>query len=281
MFWGAMMSRPAAKPALILDSVTEFGEDPRGRVGACASHAGRYAAYLAVEAGLSAVILNDAGIGRDRAGVAGLPWLDTLGVPGAAVSHRSARIGMGVDMPRGVLSTVNARAAACGLAPGMGVEDALALLQQANLPPPPAPQKIAEARHDIGAINGIAVMALDSISLVCAEDIGRIVVSASHGGLLGGRPETAVKYPVLAAVYSDADHGLADAGISRLPSLDAQGIAGACVSAFSARIGEAMSTWSDGYISAVNATAAAWGGAIGQSTRAFAEAIAAGHTRKL
>ena len=84
-----------------------------------------------------------------------------------------------------------------------------------------------------------------------------------------GRPETAVKYPVFAAVYSDADRGADDAGLSRLPALDDRGIAGACVSAFSARIGDGRSIYADGYISAVNDIAAGHGGAIGQSCRDF------------
>ena len=47
---------------------------------------------------------------------------------------------------------------------------------------------------------------------------------------------------MFAAVYNDADFGVDDAGISRLPALDARGIAGACVSAWSARIGDGQST---------------------------------------
>ena len=51
--------------------------------------------------------------------------------------------------------------------------------------------------------------------------------TGSHGALLGGKPETAIKIPVFAAIYNDADFGIDDAGIARLPALDARGIAGA------------------------------------------------------
>jgi hypothetical protein len=71
--------------------------------------------------------------------------------------------------------------------------------------------------------------------------------------------------------------GLDGAGVSRLPALEARGIAGACVSCFSARIGDARSTWADGVISALNGSAAARGGAIGQSCQAFVAAMAANH----
>ncbi len=61
---------------------------------------------------------------------------------------------------------------------------------------------------------------MDSNGDVHAEDTGHIIVTGSHGGLLGGKPETAVKHPVFAAVYNDAGIGIDDAGISRLPVLD-------------------------------------------------------------
>src|SRR5438270_784638 len=82
-----------------------------------------------------------------------------------------------------------------------------------------------------------AVM-IDSASLVRPEDAGAVVVCGSHGGLLGGRPETALRVDAFAALYNDADRGCEDAGISRLPALAARGIAAATVSAWSARIGE-------------------------------------------
>ena len=120
---------------------------------------------------------------------------------------------------------------------------------------------------------------IDSASLVTPADAGRVIVTASHGGLLGGRPETAIKVPVFAAVYNDAGWGIDGAGVSRLPALDARGIAGACVSAFSARIGDGLSTYHDGFVSAVNATAVRHGGRIGQSAIDFCDAMLAAAQR--
>ena len=54
-----------------------------------------------------------------------------------------------------------------------------------------------------------------------------------------------------------------------------RGIAAACVSCFSARIGDARSTYEDGYVSAINDIARRWGGAVGQSCKEFVAAIAA------
>lgn len=261
---------------LILDSVTHLKEEHRGRVAHCASHGGIYAAYYAAAHGIAAVILNDAGIGRERAGVAGLGLLETLGVPGAAISHLSARIGEGEDgFKRGVLSTVNGPAARLGLMAGQSCRDALGLLLKAAPQPSPKPEPLEESRFEVAEAGRgrVKVFVIDSMSLVKPEDGANIIISASHGGALGGRPDMAIKYPVFACVCNDADFGCDDAGVTRLPALDQRGIAAACVSAFSARIGDGRSTWADGYVSCVNETARRHGGTVGQSTKAFAAAM--------
>jgi hypothetical protein len=74
---------------------------------------------------------------------------------------------------------------------------------------------------------------------------------------------------VLGALYNDAGVGKDEAGISRLPALDARGIAAATVSATSARIGDARSTYEDGIISHVNRRATRLGLNEGISTRDF------------
>ena len=61
---------------LVIDSVTRYAPDAAGRVCVGASHGGVYAAYLCAAAGLRGVVLHDAGIGRDGAGIAGLAYLD-------------------------------------------------------------------------------------------------------------------------------------------------------------------------------------------------------------
>jgi hypothetical protein len=114
-----------------------------------------------------------------------------------------------------------------------------------------------------------AVWALDSAAAVGPEHVGMIVVTGSHGGLLGGRPETALKYYALAALFNDAGIGIDEAGVTRLPALDARDIAAATVAAASARIGDARSTYEDGILSRVNTCAAALGAAPGISAREF------------
>ena len=257
---------------LVLDSVTHLTAEHRGRAAVCASHGGLYAGYYAAKMGIGAIILNDAGVGRDCAGIAGVKLLDDLGTPAAAISNWSARIGDGTDgIERGVLSYVNPAAERLGLTVDQPCREAIALLNKADLIPSPPPAPLDEARYepeDAGAA-GVRVIVVDSASLVRAEDAGHVVVTASHGALLGGKPETAVKYPAFAAVYNDAGRGIDNAGITRLPVLDEEGIAGACVSVFSARIGDGRSHYTCGYISVVNKTAAKYGGHVGQTCRDF------------
>jgi hypothetical protein len=261
----------------VLDSVTHLKPEHRGGAVYCASHGGLYAAYCAAVSGVGAAILNDAGIGRQRAGVAGLDLLDGLGVPAATISHMSARIGDGADgISRGVISVANCCARRLGIAVGMACGGALRMLSNAPLAPSPQPEVQHESRFEIspGTASMTRVIGLDSVSLVAPEDAGQVIVTASHGGLLGNRPESAVKVDVRAAVFNDAGGGAAGAGFSRLPALDARGIAGATVSCFSARIGDARSTYEDGYISQLNMIAAERGGDIGMSCREFVELMA-------
>src|SRR4051794_34761391 len=136
---------------LTLDSVTHFSADARGRAALAASHGGVYAAYLAAKAGIKAVVLCDAGVGRERAGIAGLDYLDRLGVAAAAIGHRTARIGDGADcFARGLITYANAHAASAGVAAGMSAREALERLDTAVAPPSPAPPPIDETRHRLG-----------------------------------------------------------------------------------------------------------------------------------
>jgi hypothetical protein len=262
--------------------VTVPGEQARGRAALAASHGGVYAAYLAARAGLKAVLLCDAGIGRERAGIGGLPYLDDLGMAAAAVGHRTARIGDGADcLQRGVITFANRHAEAAGVTPGMPAREALGRLDAADLATPRRPAPMTETRHMLPEVSGVRIAVLDSNSGVTPDDVGHIVLTGSHGGILGGRAATAIKVDAFAAVYNDADRGIDDAGISRLPALDARGIAGATVSAWSARIGDGLSTYHDGFISAVNARAAQCGGEIGISAAEFVARMVAARTREL
>lgn len=260
---------------IIADTVTVLPPEAAGAVLIAGSHCGLYAARLAAKAGVRAVILNDAGVGRDRAGIEGLDYLHDLGIAAAAVRHNSARIGDGADMAaRGIIGHANARAVALGVTSGMAARDALRLLDDC------AELSVVTlggpTEHSFELLAG-SVIVVDSASLVGPADAGRIIITGSHGGLLGGRPETALKVAALAAVYNDAGVGIDNAGISRLRALDRRDIAAATVSHDSARIGDGRSTLEDGRISHCNARARDCGVRPGLTTWDFVRAIKARH----
>ncbi|HVH80600.1 MAG TPA: hypothetical protein VM782_14490 [Stellaceae bacterium] len=255
-----------AAPIVIADSITRVGPEADGAVVVNASHGGLYAAYLAAKLRAAAAIFNDAAVGRDGAGIGGLDYLQQLGIAAATVGHDTARIGDGADMmTSGVITHANGLAGGLGVAPGQACRDAAVRLQGAMRTDRAAPEAIEGAFLLVA--EAPRVWALDSASLVLPEHRDAIVVTGSHGGLLGGKPETALKYDVLGALYNDAGIGKDEAGVSRLPALDARGVAAATVAATSARIGDARSTYEDGIVSRVNARAAALGLSAGMTAR--------------
>ncbi|MCG8547952.1 MAG: hypothetical protein MJE12_27460 [Alphaproteobacteria bacterium] len=265
---------------MILDSITRMDESHRGKILVAGSHGGVYAAYLGALARLRGVILNDAGVGKDSAGIGGLAFLDDAGIAGATVGYRSARIGDGADMmARGVISHVNEHAAALGCAPEMSCADCAEALRAAPVPDRDPPVK-QEARFLLRANpDEPEVWGVDSNSLATPEDATHILITGSHGQLLGGRPETAIKHDVIAAAYNDAGCGIDGAGTSRLPALDARGIAAATVSHDSARIGDGRSTYEDGVVSHVNETAGGMGAKAGMTMVEFVDRVAAAATQ--
>ena len=258
----------------LASTVTRLGLECAGAVVVGGSHGGAYAGYLAARACACAVILNDAGIGKDDAGVGSLAYCDALGMAAATVSNASARIGdAGDTLSSGIISRANETARAVGCEPGMPCLDAALALRRAS-PPRVAPE-YAEARHVVGENPaGLRLVCVDSISLVVdGEDDGQVVLSGSHCGLVASQPHLAIGVTAAAAFLNDAGIGKDGAGISRLPVLDERGIAGAAVAAMSARIGDGRSTYEDGIVSRVNETARAAGIEPGMTAREAAARI--------
>jgi hypothetical protein len=260
-------------PSLLAASVTNLASDARGLVLITGSHGGRYPGVLAATAGVRAVIFNDAGTGRDGAGVAALGDLESLGIAAAAASHLSCRIGDADDMmARGRISRTNAIALACGVAVGQSCAEAARQLEYAPLIDTCcAPMQ--ELRRELAVPGQLRrIVLIDSASLVDKTcDIGAIVVTGSHGGLVGGDPAKAIQVAAHAAVFNDAGGGMEGAGTTRLEALDDRGIAGFTVAAASARIGEARSTYFDGIVSAANRLARERGAVIGTAARDIIE----------
>lgn len=246
--------------------------DCEGVVVVTGSHGGRYCGRLAIAARLRAAIFHDAGIGLEEAGIAALGLLEERGIAAASASHHSCRVGDTSDMMgRGLISRANAIAAACGVVAGMRCAEAAARLEL-------APHRIAdlpdasEARIVERLPGGHrALVLIDSASLVDpAHDRGAIIVTGSHGGLVGGDKAMALRVAGFAAAFNDAGIGIENAGLGRLAPLDERGIAAITVDTMTARIGEARSTF-EGVISAANETAKGLGARAGMRAREVLE----------
>jgi len=162
---------------VVADSVTALGADARGAVLVSGSHGGLVAAQYASAAGVRAAIFNDAGRGLEDAGIAGVRALDGVGMAAAAVAHTTSRIADGGDtLARGIVSFANAHAVALGVAAGMPCRDAAERLCGGAMPA--AALAIGrDARNvlDAGNAHATAIVGLDSIGSVHADDAGRVL----------------------------------------------------------------------------------------------------------
>ena len=113
--------------AVLLDSVSDVGAEHAGLIVVTGSHGGISAAQFAAHVPALLYVFNDAGGGKDGAGIAGLARLEAAGIAACAVAHDSARIGEAVDtLQSGVIRHGNAPARALGLMPGQALRTALA-----------------------------------------------------------------------------------------------------------------------------------------------------------
>src|SRR5580658_4753261 len=223
-------SRKMSEPVKIMTvaSCSNARDEHRGHVVVSGSYGGRYNAYNAAKWPVRAVIMNDAGIGKDDAGIVGLPFLDRIGMAAATADAQTCHIGDGDHMlAHGIISHVNDTAAALGCKPGQSVRDC-AELMRAAAPPTEMPPAISDgARYILRDNPGEPrLVCADSIGMIEPEDAGQIVVTASHGAMSGGRPDNAVRPDVYAVFFSDAGAGggMDGAGIARLATVDRRGI---------------------------------------------------------
>lgn len=265
---------PGTAGIQVVDTVTKLDERHVGQVVIGASHGGIYAGYCAARGRVLGVILNDAGVGLEQAGIASLAYLQDLDIPAATASHDSCRIGDGADMAaNGIVSHVNAHARALGCRPGEPVIQCARKMLSAEPSSRPVPEK-GEFRYvEDRDGKGPPVVVMDSITLTVPEDEGRIIVAASHGALFGPRRETLLAVDARAWVFSDAGVGKDGAGIGRLFALDDSGIPAVTVSAQSARIGDGRSLLETGILSHANRPARELGVAPGMTTREFIERV--------
>ncbi|MFE5642213.1 hypothetical protein [Rhodococcus sp. NPDC056516] len=115
-----------------MDSIAFASSAQAGDVIVTGSHGGTSAGEYAVEFGVRVVVCNDAGIGKNKAGIAGLAAIDAQKIVGIAVGHESSRIGDGNDVwESGIVTYANPTAVAAGVRVGSRVsEEVLAMIER-------------------------------------------------------------------------------------------------------------------------------------------------------
>ena len=235
---------------IILNSAVQVGPDGTGQVLVVGSHGSELAARYVVRYLPFGVILNDAGKGKNNAGISGLSILESMYILGATVDCMTARIGEGHDnYYSGIISAVNDKAKAAGVNIGMTAIEAARIMlaaKKSSLINSPTPV-VYEDGH------GRIVLA-DTISYLNTSHRGCVVVSGSH---CARTTFEWIKDLGLKGIFlNDAGKGKDNQGISGLPVFDQAGIPAATIDCMSAMIGNARDAWDSGVISAVNESAA-------------------------
>lgn len=120
------VARGPAGRVLVMNSITQVEPEDAGCLVVSSSHGGTSSGEFALAVPLALAVFNDAGVGKDEAGIAALSMLQARGVPAATVAHTSARIGDSMDSwQSGIVSHANAAALARGIAPGMPLRAAI------------------------------------------------------------------------------------------------------------------------------------------------------------
>jgi hypothetical protein len=118
------MSATGAARLILLDSVTSVEPQHAGCVVVTGSHGGVSVVPYAQPVRALLYVFNDAGIGRDEAGVGALHVLGQAGIAAATVSHMTARIGEARDSwEHGIVSRANASAVSLGVRVGERLRD--------------------------------------------------------------------------------------------------------------------------------------------------------------
>lgn len=255
-----------------LETAYDVAEANRGRdVAVNASYTGVLPARFIAEHAPRGAIGCDCGIGKDGAGIAGLWYFEALGIPAATTDVQTMELGDGIDMyEQGVISIVNEPARSCGLRAGQTVREAARLLLEVD----PSSQAAAEVTNRQVVLEGPDgnVVCADSIAFGLPEDAGtNVLCTAGHTGVSAAYYLR--KFRPRGFICSDGGKGKNDAGVASLELVAAEGLAGATVDANTARMGDGVSTYEDGVISACNAPAARAGVWVGQPARAAAACL--------
>lgn len=122
-----ILAEHGGRRIVAMDSISIIHDQDRGQVVIAGSNGGIASGALSLRIRPAFVALNDAGIGKDRAGIAGLVQIDQAGIPGVGIGHDTAEISSGADMwASGIVSFANDSARRLGVETGQALPAAIA-----------------------------------------------------------------------------------------------------------------------------------------------------------
>jgi hypothetical protein len=255
---GHVVVRAVGESRLVtMPSAYYVDETNRGDVAVNSSFIGVWPARIMAEHEPRALIGVDCGIGKDGAGIAGLWYLEALGIPAVAAAVADVLLLDGADvLENGIVSRRNDLAADCGVEEGMAMTEAaeaLLVSEPRAIDPHERNHRTVVLEHE----SGRSIVCTDSVAYTLPGDRGHNVLCT---GGFAGIPNI-VKASPYALICSDGGRGREDSGLRGL----AAEFPVATVDVQTARIGDGLSTYHEGVISARNELAAARGVAVGQT----------------
>ncbi|MEI7502928.1 MAG: hypothetical protein WCJ61_06560 [Paludibacter sp.] len=252
---------------ILLDSLGDLQPDNTSPILVCASHCGDNGAFARKlkNCHIKVVFLNNAGIGKNQAGISGLAHYGAENILACAVDYNSAEIGVACDTwESGIISHTNMLAEEVGIQPGDSVQEAVARIIMIIDKPSLNPQnksfeslidenkesKVNLKKQAKAEIDGVSITVTDSITFLNESNSGDIVVCGSHGGVSAGH--YAQKLHLKAVFFNDAGVGKNNAGIKSLESLSVAGILACTVDCMSAEIFNGQDMLDNGIITVCN-----------------------------
>jgi hypothetical protein len=254
---------------ILLDSLGDLQPDNTCSILVCGSHCGDNGTFAVKlkNCRVNAVFLNNAGIGKNQAGISGLTHYGDENILACAVYHNSAEIGIACDTwESGIISHTNYLAAEAGIQPGDSVQQAVVRIinlnnhsysaqKTRNFESQIDEKKEINTKVDLKKqiqtqIDGVSITVTDSITFLNGSNTGDIVVCGSHGGVSAGH--YAEKNRLKAVFFNDAGIGKNNAGIKSLDSLSDAGILACTVDCMSAEIFNGQDVLENGIITVCN-----------------------------
>ncbi|WP_319479578.1 hypothetical protein [uncultured Draconibacterium sp.] len=253
---------------VLLDSLGDLQPGNTSPILVCGSHCGgnRDLARQIKNCGVKAVFLNNAGIGKNQAGIRGLTYYELENILACAVDHNSAEIGISRDTwESGIISHTSPRAEAAGIQTGDSVKEAVAkishIVKHSTSTQKSERFESQNRRESEGSkkglkkqvkaqIESVDITIADSITSLSEDNFGDIVVCGSHGGVSAG--EYAQKHRLKAVFFNDAGIGKNNAGIKSLEILNDAGILACTVDCMSAEIFNGQDVLDNGIITVCN-----------------------------